>query len=121
MERVTHAVRRQRWTAIIKECNESGMKKKEWLQEHNINPKSFYKWQKQLRMELGTEMILARCSKKNEAVCSLPEFGLVSLPEQTSAVKNDSAVIRKGNMEIKVTEEISDAFLFRIIKAVSNA
>ena len=31
MEAITHAMRRERWKAIIKECNESGMKKKDWL------------------------------------------------------------------------------------------
>ena len=48
MERVTHEMRRRKWAAIIKECNESGKKKKVWLAEHNINPKAFYKWQKRL-------------------------------------------------------------------------
>ena len=42
MERVTHEMRRRKWAAIIKECNESGEKKKDWLAEHNINPKAFY-------------------------------------------------------------------------------
>ena len=28
MERITHTMRREYWKTIIKECNESGMKKK---------------------------------------------------------------------------------------------
>ena len=53
MEWITHAMRRERWKEIIKECNESGIKKKDWMEIHNINPKQFYKWQQKLRMETG--------------------------------------------------------------------
>ena len=60
MERITHAMRRERWKQIIQECNNSGALKKDWLKEHNINPKLFYRWQQKLRMEIGTELVLAQ-------------------------------------------------------------
>ena len=119
MERVTHEMRRRKWAAIIKECNESGKKKKVWLAEHNINPKAFYKWQKRLRMEIGTGMIL---SEKDITALVVhhpaPEFGLVSFPDSASVPS--SAVIRKGGIEIEVTDGISDQLLHRIIQAVKN-
>ena len=31
------------WERVITECNQSGMQKKDWMQLHNINPKSFYR------------------------------------------------------------------------------
>jgi hypothetical protein len=58
MERVTHAMRRERWKQIICECNQSGMKKKDWLELNHISPKLYYRWQKNLRMETGSDLIL---------------------------------------------------------------
>ncbi len=37
MDHITHEIRRKRWKDIVKECNESGMKKADWLKEHNIS------------------------------------------------------------------------------------
>lgn len=113
MERVTHAMRRQKWALIIQECNESGMKKKDWLAEHHINPKQFYRWQKTLRMELGTELILSERK--------YPEFEVVEPHSQKGKSIMASAVIHKGNMMIELDEDITDLFLLRIIKAAENA
>ena len=121
MERVTHAMRRQKWEAIVRECNESGKKKKEWLEEHGIDPKLFYRWQKRLRMEIGTELILSQQKEQSTAVSCLPEFGLAACGGQGSCKNAHSVIIRKGEMEIELNEDIPDLFLLRIIKAVSNA
>ena len=43
MEKITHKMRHEYWERIITECNQSGMQKKDWMQLHNINPKSFYR------------------------------------------------------------------------------
>ena len=119
MERITHEMWRRKWAAIIKECNESGMKKKAWLAERGIQPKTFYRWQKQLRMEIGTEMMISEKNTSAPAVYHpAPEFGLVSSPDSASVPS--SAVIRKGGIEIEVTDDISDQLLHRIIRAVKN-
>lgn len=121
MERVTHEMRRRKWAAIIKECNESGKKKKVWLAEHNINPKAFYRWQKRLRVEIGTGMILSEKDITAPVVHHpAPEFGLVSPPDFPSVINTASAVIRKGDLEIEVSNGISDQLLHRIIQAVKN-
>ena len=121
MERVTHAIRRQKWEAIVRECNESGKKKKEWLEEHGIDPKLFYRWQKRLRMEIGKDLILSQQKEQSTAVSCLPEFGLASCGGQEYCRDEHSVIIRKGEMEIELNEDIPDLFLLRIIKAVSNA
>ena len=45
------------WERIITECNQSGMQKKDWMKVHNINPKSFYRWQKILRDEAAITLL----------------------------------------------------------------
>lgn len=51
MDKITHKVRCEQWTNIIKECLASGMNKTAWCREHGISDKSFFYWQHRLREE----------------------------------------------------------------------
>ena len=51
MDKITHKVRCEQWTNIIKECLASGMPKTTWCREHGISDKSFFYWQRILREE----------------------------------------------------------------------
>ena len=51
MNKITHKVRCEQWTSIIKECLASGMPKTTWCREHGISDKSFFYWQRILREE----------------------------------------------------------------------
>ena len=46
MDKSTSDVRLARWLPIIEECAASGMPKKDWCKEHNIELKKFYYWQR---------------------------------------------------------------------------
>lgn len=121
MDGITNAMRRERWKAIIKECNDSGMKKTDWLKEHNINPKTYYSWQRKLRMEIGTELVVtqnhALTSSRNETdFCQITEPVIKS----KSVVEKTSVIISTGNMNIEISEDISDSFLIRLMRAASN-
>ena len=52
MDKSTHEIRLAQWASIIQECNASGMTKKKWCQENNINEKQLYYWQRQLRKKI---------------------------------------------------------------------
>ncbi len=116
MEVITHAMRRERWKAIIKECNESGMKKKDWLEQNGINPKLFYRWQQKLRMEIGAELVLAQ-SNAVSAVHSMPDFCPLTQPD---SCRETTAVIRAGNVSVEISEDIPDDFLIRLMRAAAN-
>ena len=42
MDKITHKVRCEQWTNIIKDCLASGMPKTTWCREHGISDKSFF-------------------------------------------------------------------------------
>ena len=48
---ITHKVRCEQWTSIIKECLANGMPKTTWCREHGISDKAFFYWQRILRGE----------------------------------------------------------------------
>ena len=59
MDKITHQVRCEQWTKIIKECLASGMNKTAWCREHGISDKSFFYWQRRLREEAYISTIKA--------------------------------------------------------------
>lgn len=42
MYKITHKVRCEQWTSIIKECLASGMPKTTWCREHSISENPFF-------------------------------------------------------------------------------
>jgi hypothetical protein len=116
MDKITHAMRQEKWKSIIQECNNSGMKKNEWMAAHNIDPKTFYRWQRKFRVELGTELVIAQ-NNAMSSVQNQPDFCQLktSIPSVPS-----KAVINAGHLNIEVHEDITDEFLLRILRAVSH-
>ena len=52
-------LRLMRWKEIIVACNTSGMTKKAWLEANHINPKTFYRKQREIRESELNRMELA--------------------------------------------------------------
>ena len=86
MDKITHKVRCEQQTNIIKECLASGMPKTTWCREHGISDKSFFYWQRILR---------------EEAYLTTLENTL------TPAVKENSAPTTTDFIEIKMTDQVS--------------
>lgn len=107
MEHMTHEIRRQYWIDIVKRCNESGMKKKDWLKQNGINDKAFYNWQRKLRKE-AYQMIQA--NKEDHP----SPFVELKPPIQ------DTVSFRINNMEIEVASTIDNDFLLKLVTVISH-
>lgn len=98
------------WMNVITECNHSGMCKSKWLKDHNIEEKRFYYWQHRFKLES------ARNSADESVSSKFIELKRPSISADTSSV-----LIHKGDFSVEVPDSVSDDFLLRIVKAVSNA
>ena len=58
MDKITHKVRCEQWTAIINECLASGMPKTTWCRANGISDKQFFYWQRILRQEAYLKVLL---------------------------------------------------------------
>ena len=54
---VRNEYRMENWSALIQECNASGLSNREFCRQHGISEKSFYYWLRKLRQQAaeGTE------------------------------------------------------------------
>ena len=62
MDKSTHEIRLAQWASIIQECNTSGMTKKKWCQENNINEKQSKHSEKEMNETINE--FLSNPSKK---------------------------------------------------------
>ena len=118
MDQLTNSIRRQNWVRIIHECHNrpSHMIAKQWMKENGISEKSYYYWQRKFRAEAAERMDLSLPIAQ-----STPEVTFMELPmttQGTSPIAANTAIIKVGNAEIEISEDLSDEFLMRIVKAV---
>lgn len=119
MDKITHKVRCEQWTSIIKECLASGMPKTTWCREHGISDKSFFYWQRILREEayLTTlESTLTPAVKENPAPTTT-DFIEIKMTDQasssTSLFKPD-VIIRRGAVSIEISNTATEELLNKV-------
>src|SRR5699024_8831743 len=118
MDNITHKVRCEQWTKIIKECLASGMNKTAWCREHGISDKSFFYWQRRLR----EEAYLSTVESSSLPAVSVPaepsvDFVELRLPEQSpvsSAVFRPDVILRKNSFSLEISNTASAELLSRI-------
>ena len=118
MDKITHKVRCEQWTKIIKECLASGMNKTAWCREHGISDKSFFYWQRRLREEAYISTVDSSSLPAVSAPAeSSVDFVELRLPEQSavsSASFRPDVIIRKDSFSLEISNTASAELLSRI-------
>ena len=117
MDEITDEVRLREWSAVIAECNNSGMRKRDWCRLHGISEKTFYYRQRLVR--------LAAYGMMTEAPQEPEEIRFAELtPAVTCASEQESgkpaAVLCAGGIRIELNESISEDMLKKLIGAVRD-
>ena len=119
MDKITHKIRCEQWTNIIKECLASGMPKTTWCREHGISDKSFFYWQRILREEayLTTLEKPLAPAVKEISVPATTDFVEIKVNDQTNdpeVLFQPDVVIRKGSVSIEISNTASEELLNKI-------
>lgn len=119
MDEITDEVRLREWGAAIAECNNSGMRKKEWCRLHGISEKTFYYRQRLVR--LAAYGMMAEAGPKTEEI----RFAELTPPAPCPALPSPcegkpGAVLYAGTIRIELNEGISETLLKKLIGAVRD-
>ena len=106
MDQLTTDIRKQSWMNIISECNSSSLSKREWLEQNNVNSKSFYYWQNKLRREAALKSGFAEITVK---------------PQSFIKPDEKAAVIEAYGMHIEIMNTATEGFLQKLIRSFRNA
>ncbi|SCX89107.1 hypothetical protein SAMN05660668_02748 [Pseudobutyrivibrio sp. AR14] len=120
-------LRYQQWFAEVQEYNSrpEGMSVKDWCSLKGIKPPTFYDHLRKVQEVYVDEL---QQSKKLQTIelpqPQLPVQSFVELPEPVTVPKpiaHGVASIICGNARIEISEDISEAFLLKLIGAISHA
>ncbi|RKJ17676.1 IS66 family insertion sequence hypothetical protein [bacterium D16-50] len=132
MDQITHDVRGSQWLEIITQCQNrpEGTTAKQWMAVNGINEKSYYYWPRKFRKQAYCQMNPPSTAASDGSDISFAE---VSIPARQPAGVSVApaqppveairpiAVIKKADILMALTNEISDNLLSRILQEVSHA
>lgn len=87
MNEITREIRERYWINIIRECSSSGIPKAQWLKEHGISNKTYYKHQKAIQEKYGPAFLDRTSGKANLPASACDESVAVEIP-----LKSDSSI-----------------------------
>ena len=124
MDKITHKVRCEQWTAIINECLASGMPKTTWCKANGISDKQFFYWQRILRQEAYQQMESQGSSPASSALVpdvkeeksSHPAF--VEIRPVTSETGSSTfrldVIIHSGDLTVEIANSASEELLRKL-------
>ncbi len=125
MDQITHDVRGSQWLEIITQCQNrpEGTTAKQWMADNGINEKSYYYWLRKFRKQAYSQMNPPSTVVSDGSDISFAEVSIPARRPATPPVEaiRPVAVIKKADISIALTNEISDNLLSRILQEVSHA
>lgn len=126
-KKATKQIRLQYWAGIIKECQESGQKTKDWIVEHNITHDAYYYWLREVRRAALTNVMNSPIDTDNKLVeisAPMTELPIVEPTYETNSKKssqNEFMVLRSGNISLDIPLSNAYDVLPLLIKELRNA
>lgn len=115
MDKITQEVRLANWTNLIQDCLSSGLSKKQWCLENQVNEKQFYYWQRRVREEVYKGQVSAAEPKQVTTFVEVPPLSKIEGPLPS----NPSAQIRVNGCTIEIADSASDIFIRRLLGALA--
>ena len=116
MDEKAKDIRAQQWMQTIRACNTSGMRKVDWCQANGVSLKSFYNWQKRLRIQLACNVERQLPVQASQAIVPV-QIGMPAQP----ALQEDRITLRKGECDIELPCTIAPEYIAALVKVLVNA
>lgn len=117
MDKITHKMRLDNWAHLIQECNSSGLSKKRWCEQNQVDEKQFYYWQRKVREDIYTRQSSLLPTESTSGFVEVPS--VINKVEHPCERENSSATIHVNGCTIKIADSASDTFLRRLLGVLS--
>ncbi|OON85706.1 hypothetical protein BXO88_10630 [Oribacterium sp. C9] len=125
--KATKQIRLQYWAGIIKECQSSGQKTKDWIIEHNITHDAYYYWLREVKRAALSNVMESTIDNKNKLVEISSPMKELSMVESTyesdykKSYQNEYMVLHSGNISVDIPLSNAYDVLPLLIKELRNA
>ena len=127
MDATTAEIRYQRWVQVIQDWSKSGLSKRDYCQQNEIDEKQFYYYQRRIRAIIATQAERPALPESNSELAAnsvgqqsnRPQ--IVKLQFSGMAQANSSMISFSVNgMNFSVPEAIPASFLAKLLEAASH-
>lgn len=137
MDQEVNIIRTENWKRLIMEANRSGLSKSEWCRQNDINIKTFFYWQRKIRL-MEAEKVLS----SSELPAVYPEQKIATAPafvdmtqlyketanpadipskDLTQPVFSPQLMLLAGQYRILVGDIATEQILSNVLKAIQSA
>ena len=125
MDQITHEMRLKNWTHVVEECNNrpQDVTVKQWLADNGINEKVYYYWLRRVRQAAYDQMKSEQTGELVVTPNNKISYAEITLTGNTisRALNAPAAVISAGGISIDISEQASEEFLIRLMRAMKHA
>lgn len=105
------------WTGRVADCRNSGVSVRRWCAEHEINPKTYYNWQRKVFAAMIAQQ-QAEGAERRRRFAELPVPQEESAPEKQAKL---AACIRIGNTLLEVYNGASAEIISALCTVLQDA
>ena len=125
MDQITHEMRLNGWKRIVEECNnrQQGVTVKQWLLDNDINEKVYYYWLRRVRQAAYDQMKSEQTGELTVVPNNKVSYAEITLTGNTNTrtLNAPVAVMSAGSISIDISEQASEEFLIRLMRAMKHA
>ena len=127
MDQRASEIRLAQWEQIVLEGNQASVTKREWCRQNGISEKSFFYWQRKIRLKaLGAKNTASAIVPVPAADSSRPTFVELPFPDGPDDKKPDTNVlpevmIQVNGCKVFVTASVQESTLQTVMKVIRNA
>lgn len=101
VQKMTQEFRLKQWADTVKECRSSGKTIKSWCEEQGINLKSYYYWQRKVRLAAGEKLAMIPNIEHGIATAETkPVFAEIKLSQCETALPAVTLRLNNAILEI---------------------
>ncbi len=127
MDATTAEIRYQRWVQVIQDWRNSGLSKRDYCQQNEIDEKQFYYYQRRIRAIIAAQAERPALPEGNFRVSASsvgqqsnrPQIVKLRFPEMAEA-KASTISFSVNGMNFSVPETIPASFLAKLLEAASH-
>ena len=115
MDQEVNIIRIENWKRLILEANNSGLSKTEWCRQNNISSKTFFYWQRKIRLMEAQKALssseLTSVSTGQKTAISSDFVDMTHLYKETTAPTESTKVVMTGK-GTQITVDNKNTFKF---------
>ncbi len=127
MDVATAEIRYQRWVQVIQDWSNSGLSKRDYCQQHEIDEKQFYYYQRRIRAVLAARTERPVLPEGSSGLAANSEGRQRNRPQIVklrfsgmAQVNSPTISFSVNGMNFSVPENIPSPFLAKLLEAVSH-